>query len=241
MEIHDGFIVSVFSYCDRWCETCALTSHCRVFADVARADAAREGQVAAIIHASPIPQEPAPAPPRWLEDVLEQMNSLAGCPLTNDELARWTPRMATAHREIYERAKVYCTWAHDRIAPGEPKNRAAGIDPAAVVLWFSSLIASTVRRALTGLAEFDGNREVPPDHEGAAKVALVGIDRSDAAWQQLAAEQRISVARATLYREELVWIRARLEAAIPGARAFVRPGFDEPAAVAAIDGSTAHG
>ena len=32
MEIQDGFIVSIFNYCDRWCERCPLTARCRVFA-----------------------------------------------------------------------------------------------------------------------------------------------------------------------------------------------------------------
>ena len=33
MEIKDGFIVGIFNHCDRWCERCALTSHCGLFAD----------------------------------------------------------------------------------------------------------------------------------------------------------------------------------------------------------------
>ncbi len=28
----DGFVKSIFNYCDRWCERCHLTSRCRVFA-----------------------------------------------------------------------------------------------------------------------------------------------------------------------------------------------------------------
>ena len=225
MEIREGFIISVFNYCDRWCETCALTSHCRMFANVTR-DAACGG-VALV-------QDLPPTPPKWLEDVFVEMTSLAGGSLMNEELAASEPRMAAAHQEIYERAKAYCVWAHDCIGKREPNNRHDAFDPIAVISWFSSLNASTIRRALTGLAEFDGYRDVPPDHEGAAKVALLGIDRSYAAWQQLVVERRISAAQARPCLQELEWIRTRLEAAIPGARAFVRPGFDEPDAVAGL-------
>ena len=35
MEIRDGFILGIFNYCDRWCQRCAFTNRCRVFADTA--------------------------------------------------------------------------------------------------------------------------------------------------------------------------------------------------------------
>lgn len=231
METRDGFIMSIFNYCDRWCEACALTSHCRVFADVTRAEASQDPNMAAVVQApSPVHHFP-PGAPRWLEDVFEQMNALAGLPLTHEELMAWDPRMAPEHDEIYERAKAYCQWVYECLGRRDNGGGRGVTDPIAVITWFSSLIASKIRRALTGLAEFDGTRDVPPDHEGAAKVALLGIDRSFAAWQQLVAEQRVGAAEARPCLEELAWIRAQLEAAIPDARAFVRPGFDEPDAV----------
>jgi len=225
MEIRDGFIISVFNYCDRWCETCALTSRCRMFAHVTH-DATSESP--------PLPQDLPLAPLKWLEDVLVELNALGGETLIGADTAAGEPAMAAPHAEIYARAKAYCVWAHDsagRLARG---CRHDATDPVSVISWFSSLNASKIRYALTGLAEFDGNREFPPDHEGAGKVALLGIDRSLAAWQQLVAEDRVSAAQARPCLEELAWLRSRLEAAIPQARSFVRPGFDEPEAVAGL-------
>lgn len=173
-------------------------------------------------------------PVKWFEDVLVEMNALAGVFLTGEELAACGPQMSAAHAEIYERAKAYCVWTHDgagRLARG---CRHDATDPVSVISWFSSLNASKIRHALTGLAEFDGNREFPPDHEGAGKVALLGIDRSLAAWQQLVTEGRVSAAQAKPCLEELAWIRSQLETAIPEARSFMRPGFDEPEAVAEL-------
>lgn len=234
MEIREGFIVGVFNHCDRWCETCALTSYCRVFGDLAREDAAMDANMAAVVDATQAGCDDRRAPMKWLEDVLEDMRALGGGLLTQEDIAACEPRMSAAHQEIYDRAKAYGVRAHDWVGQLERAARRDATDPIAVISWFASLNASKIGRALAGLAEFDGNREFPPDHEGAAKVALLGIDRSDAAWQQLVAEQRVSAARARPCREELGWLRVQLEAAIPEARRFVRPGFDEPEAVATL-------
>ena len=233
MEIREGFIVGVFNYCDGWCETCPLTSYCRVFADMARYEAAMDPHLAPVVGATPATLERLPATMRWFEDVLEDMASLGGGELPRASTA-CEPKMSVAHEEIYDRAKAYCVWAHESVAALVRDGRHSANDPVAVIAWFSSLNVSKIRRALIGLAEFDGDREFPPDHEGAAKVALLGIDRSCAAWQQLVSERRISAAQAKPCLEELAWMRERLEAAIPEARAFVRPGFDEPEAVATL-------
>jgi hypothetical protein len=234
MEIREGFIVGVFNHCDRWCETCALTSYCRVFADLARDDAVMDVNMAAIVDATQAVDGCRRGPMKWLGDVLEDMRGLGDGLLTSEDIAACEPRLSAAHQEIYERAKAYGVRAHDYVGQLERGARRDDTDPIAVISWFSSLNASKIGRALAGLAEFDGNREFPPDHEGAAKVALLGIDRSEAAWQQLVAEQRVSAARARRCREELAWLRVQLEAAIPEARRFVRPGFDEPEAVAGL-------
>ncbi len=218
MEVREGFIISVFNYCDRWCEICPFTSRCRMFAHVTHEASGSEW----------LPRDFPLPPVKWLEDVLVEMNALAGVLLTGDELAACRPQMSVAHAEIYERAKAYCLWAHDCVGPLQSGGRPDASDPLSVIAWFSSLNASKIRYALTGLAEFDGNREFPPDHEGAAKVALLGIDRSCSAWHQLIAERRLIAAPARRCLDELAWIRDRLEAAIPEARSFVRPGFDEP-------------
>jgi hypothetical protein len=234
MEMRDGFIIGVFNYCDRWCETCALTSYCRVFADMAGADAALDVNMAPLISTPPATCGRPGLPVKWLEDVLEEMQALGGGLLTSQEIGECEPGMAAAHQDIYERAKAYCLWVHDYVRSLERTDRDESGNPLAVISWFCSLNASKIRRALDGLAEFDGDREFPPDHEGAAKVALLGIDRSLTAWQQLVEERRITVAQARPCLEELTWMRQQLEAAIPKARAFVRPGFDEPEAVATL-------
>jgi len=125
-------------------------------------------------------------------------------------------------------SRAYCdhTWA---ALESEERNKPRpNDDPYSIILWFAPLIASKTYRALSGLHEFDGEREYPPDHEGSAKVALIGIDRSMAAWLDARSIGRIPADDAARFIEELCRLSSELEELIPKAREFVRPGFDEP-------------
>ncbi len=69
--------------------------------------------------------------------------------------------------------------------------------------------------------------EFPKDSDGSAKVALIAMDRSIAAWGELHrhfpdAEDDILDLLAHLDR-----LRRHAEQEFPAARAFVRPGFDD--------------
>jgi hypothetical protein len=234
MEIRNGFIFSIFKYCDRWCETCAFTSHCRLFADLARIEAAHDPAMAAVVQAPRLPQDEPPSSPGWLATVIEKLSALGEAPVTAEEDAASEPDMCATHRAIHERAGAYFEWVFRWLAT-RTDSRDDPTDPVSVIAWFASLNASKIDRALSGLAEFDGDREYPPDHEGSAKVALIGIDRSQAAWQQLVAAGRVAEHVGRTCVDELEWLKTQLEQAIPYARAFIRPGFDEPDAVAGLE------
>jgi hypothetical protein len=69
--------------------------------------------------------------------------------------------------------------------------------------------------------------EFPKDSDGSAKVALIAIDRSMAAWGHMHSyfsshrDQILSIIK------HLDSLRQRVEQVFPEARNFVRPGFDE--------------
>ena len=232
MELRDGFIVSVFNYCDRWCETCALTSRCRLFADLARAEAACDTNMSAIVQAPPLKEDIAPPPPPWLDEVIAEANDAVKT-MSEQELAALQPRVREEHRGIEQRATAYFMWVFEWLET-RAETRQDHADPVSVIAWFASLNASKIRRALSGLANFDGDRAYPPDHEGSAKVALIGFDRSQAAWRRLVADGRVAEPLAQACIDELEWLKTQLENAIPYARAFIRPGFDEPKALAEL-------
>jgi len=199
MDVRDGFIVGIYNYCDSWCETCAFTSRCRVFADVAEAQAALDPQLKALVEAPPLPEE-NPPPPGWMKALIDEMNEASAAPHPRElDQPRRTP-VPVAHLALRERSRVYCEQVHawlkarDFFAIDNPR------DPRAVVGWFHTLIPAKIGRAVIGLAEdATGARDWPADYDGSAKVALLG-----------------------------------LEQAFPEARAFVRPGFDEPEDVARL-------
>lgn len=229
MEVQDGFIVGVHNYCDSWCTRCPLTSHCRVFADMAAMEASLDPNLKAIAEAPPLPAEAPPPPPAWMQELAE-----ADQHVSDAEWARTRPRIPSDHRPIDARARRYATnvrqWleASESLAQDDDRQLA-------VVLWFHILIAVKINRALHVWSEVDPHEhEQPSDHDGSAKVALLGIDRSHAAWLELVERGVVADGESAPFVADLVWLGEALERARPKARDFVRPGFDEPDEVAKL-------
>jgi hypothetical protein len=228
MEVDEGFILGVYNYCDRWCETCRFTSRCRVFADGARHDADGTPELEMLRAAPPHPSDIRP-PNNFMEELLAGMDQTK-----LDDLPE-PPPMPAALMRVVALSRAYCddVWAalesEERAAPR------ANDDPYSIILWFAPLIASKTHRAMRGLHEFDGCRDYPPDHEGSAKVALIGIDRSMQAWVDARTIGRIPADVAAAFAEKLHRLATELEELLPRARAFVRPAFDEPEEVRKLE------
>ena len=225
MDVRDGFIVGIFNYCDRWCEACAFTSRCRLFADKAEMEASLDPGLKALVEAPPL--EPAPPPPPWLAQLLEEMDQAMREPAdTGEPLERPLP---PEHVAIEERAHSYLTCAYPWLQAHVLDSMNDPADPRAVVNWFHALIAAKVHRALHGLADDQPeDRDWPPDYDGSAKVALLGIDRSHAAWLELVDRGMATQVEVAPCIADLVWLGEALERVFPNARAFVRPALDEP-------------
>ena len=141
------------------------------------------------------------------------------------------PRVPPEHEAIDERAKDYAVRTFQWLTATE--NQPAGAERSArdVISWFHMIIATKTDRALTiWPGEDDEDDEF--DNDGSAKVALLAIDESHAAWLDLIDQHIVSRAEADSFIADLVWLGEALEGVRPKARAFVRPGFDEPDAVA---------
>jgi hypothetical protein len=225
VDVRDGFIVGIFNYCDRWCEACAFTSRCRLFADKAEMEASLDPGLKALVEAPPL--EPAPPPPPWLAQLLEEMDQAMREPAdTGEPLERPLP---SEHVAIEERAHSYLTRAYPWLQAHVLDSMNDPADPRAVVNWFHALIAAKVHRALHGLADDQPeDRDWPPDYDGSAKVALLGIDRSHAAWLELVERGMATQVEVAPCVADLVWLGEALERVFPNARAFVRPALDEP-------------
>jgi hypothetical protein len=221
MEVQDGFIVGVYNYCDRWCEICRFTSRCRVFADVAMHEAMSTSDLKPVADAPQHPSDIRP-PSKWLEEALADFDE-SKIPEIPDP-----PPLPARHAAIVRRAKQYTFGTFDWLKASGSKDSTDVRDPLATVIHFSGLIASKTHRAMSGLNEDDGCRDFPPDFEGSARVVLDGIERSISAWKDLALHGKVAPATATIFITDLDWLMREIDALIPKARAFVRPGFDEP-------------
>jgi hypothetical protein len=98
-----------------------------------------------------------------------------------------------------------------------------------VVRWYQHQIYVKLCRAASGMirGRLEDDEYFPQDANGSAKVAIIGIERSIAAWGGLHGQfpelenpiLDMLVALKKLLRQ--------VDAAFPDARAFIRPGFDE--------------
>src|SRR5688500_1768093 len=108
MDIQDGFIVSIFNYCDSWCAACAFTSRCRLFADSAEFEASLDPTLKPVVDEPPLPEDVPPEPPAWMQELLEGAAQAVREASTSGEqtppLRRTIP---LEHEALRERAKTY--------------------------------------------------------------------------------------------------------------------------------------
>jgi hypothetical protein len=235
MDVEDGFILGIYNYCDRWCETCAFTSRCRVFADCAEMQAQHDPNMKAIAEAPPLPQDIPPPPPRWMQELIDEMNKVAAEPLSDEEYKKRCPEISEEHKLVEARAHAYADRVHAWLESHDSVSELDPGDPRAVISWFQYSIAAKTHRALRGLAYADHDPDWPADHDGSAKVALLGIERSHAAWLDLVYRGLATPPEIEPVVADLIWLCDELERIFPKARAFVRPGFDEPDEVARLN------
>lgn len=97
-----------------------------------------------------------------------------------------------------------------------------------MIRWYQRLILAKLVRAVRGTLRERAEplEEFPKDSDGSAKVALIAMDRSIAAWglvRNLLPFRTEAIIKILVH---LKGLRERVETAFPDARAFIRPGFD---------------
>lgn len=227
-------ISGVYNYCDRWCERCPLTSRCLVYATEQEENDPPENQD---IRNEAFWQK--------LEAILAQTRELIASwaaesgidlselPVTDDARSR-RKRQQVDNHPLTKFGKAYANAAGEwfrELDRGEQVNaghRESPEDAREVIQWYQYQIAVKTMRALSGRAEeTDDNPELPRDSDGSIKVALIGIERSIAAWRMMQLSLPQCADSIVTLILQLETLRTRLELEFPHARDFVRPGFDE--------------
>jgi hypothetical protein len=220
----------IHNYCDRWCKRCAFTDRCSVFAtEVAVAMRGDEQEALELVFGEP----PSPGAPRrepslpalpavWSDH--EECEHLEGAQNDQDQVRTIDPLDVQAS----EYTLLAFQWTRAHHDEWYERGDAVLQDAFDVVSWDATLTGGKVHRAVfsrTSLQEFGEEDPVQNDANGAAKVALLSLERSEAAWV-LMADATGDIEAAALGR--LAWaLRQALSREFPAAMAFVRPGFDE--------------
>jgi hypothetical protein len=228
-------IPGIYNYCDGRCPRCPFTNRCLTYLDGQELDVASgtglHGSLASRVGAllKRTLDMLAEAGRRAEIDLSARDEDDADGEKIQAALARHHDDPLVARSREY----AHLAWPIVKalmpvvVARGDP----AMVDAVETIEWFSTLVSSKIFRAVAGQAELSWRREgdEQTDHDGSAKVALIGIAESRDAWRRLMEKGKATAdgvpARAVHMLDAL---ESDLRARFPGANAFVRPGFDEP-------------
>ncbi len=255
LKIFDNpdFISGIHNYCDRWCERCTMTSRCSSFAieearfpDKERKDPENEEFWDGLHDIFQITLE-----------LVTEMAEERGIDLSSidvdDEMKEHEEiKLDTKKRSCVKNANKYTksvdTWFDDakellkqkeqelnkqlelNLPSSDPISEAATLtNIIEIIRWYQHQIYVKLMRAVTG--KLEGVPEIiadmPKDSDGSAKVALIGTDRSIAAWGAMMKhfpEKESTILDILVLLEKT---RKQTEIFFPDARNFKRPGFDE--------------
>jgi hypothetical protein len=246
------FIPGIYNYCDRWCQRCAFTSQCMTYAlcedefnnpqsrditnkafwnklhDIFRVtlEMVKETAQKMGIDLNSIDHEETAIRE---EQVHKTATEQPYCQAALDYI-RMVDNWFDSNKELLEDKAVELQTQFEADIPGtRSADEAISIrDYLEVIRWYQHQIYVKLCRAASGMirGELEDLEYFPEDANGSAKVAIIGIERSIAAWGGLLnqfpqQEQTILALLVKLKR-----LLRNVEMAFPDARTFVRPGFD---------------
>jgi hypothetical protein len=247
------FITGIYNYCDQWCERCPFTSRClnfalgeEQFADPQSRDIANEvfwqklaetfqgsldllGETAERegIDLDALDTDELAEEQRANEEVAENHECCRAARTYGEMVDDWFDSATDLFGQKEEETNLNVL--HD-IPNVSPFGEGAGFEEAVqVVRWYQQLIYAKLMRAMRGQLEEkpEIHDEFASDWDGSAKVALIAIDRSIAAWGEIRSHYPLDDSDILDLMVYLDRLRRRVEKVFPGARGFIRPGFDK--------------
>lgn len=233
--MHADRIDSISSYCDSWCERCAFTDRCAVYAckaAIAMCGDPEAGLELALGEPQPVSATTPPSPWAAAFDDIGMSPKEERDFARNERQRRKRLKALPLARIAHEFSLAALVWIRTR-----QHALAASADPILkeafeVAARDAMLIGAKLHRAVAGRDRWrraDEDIDVPAvqsDWNGSAKVAVLSIDRSHLAWQTIAGAT--GDRDASGLAEQLEALRTRLRDEFPRAMEFVRPGFDDP-------------
>ena len=248
----ERFISGIYNYCDRWCERCPQTSRClnyaigeEEFAAAETRDIRNEAFWKKLSETFQVTFEMLKemAEQHGIDldaldaDEFEEQNRLLKEAAENHKICRAT-------RAYIDMAEKWFNGARAFSVEGDAERNDRSVDetrkdvdtdsleePLEVIRWYQHQIYVKLVRAVRGLME-DGLEPAgemdryAKDSDGSAKVALIGIDRTIAAWGIVRNRFPYHDPAVQALLIHLGQLRREVEKAFPEARGFIRPGFD---------------
>ena len=247
------FIPSIFNYCDRWCERCAFTNRCRVYAEESNLSNEERG-INNELFWSRIGESFEKA-----IDTLYKMVEEMGLDLEmfriqvgkEGEIEGKGRIIKTEHldftRQIGQYPKAVLQWLRSKeieeqfsdksvqlqqlqeIGVGTIEAEVEEIQNALkIIRWYMHFIGAKIQRALSQSEYTWGEEDViQNDSNGSAKIALIAIQRSMGAWEILRSHFPDMADDLIDFLVMLEKIKAQLTHLFPHAEQFHRPGFDD--------------
>jgi len=244
MAGEQDLIPGIYIYCDRWCERCAFTSRCLQFQIEAEE---RESGGEALQNFDALNLQFWEEMGEALVQAMRLIKELAvkegieSGDLQNETVFSEPPesllRDAREH-PCASAALLYSGMVNEWFANADELSETEESllthppslleEPIQVIRHYQYFIYPKIVRAvedrLSGEADSGGTLEA--DAYGTAKVSLIAIDRSLAAWSLLYGECPAEEDSTLAILVHLDRLRRSVEVLFPAARAFIRPGFD---------------
>jgi len=247
------FIKSIYNYCDRWCERCPFTSRCLNFAmgeeqfvdpetrdinneafwqklsetfrltlDLLKETAEEQG-----IDLDSLDIEADAEEERLNDEIVKNHKCSRAAKLYGEMVDDWFDSARELFQTEEDELKLEAQLGIRSVSPVGDGNSVE--EEVEVIHWYQHQIYIKLMRAIRGRLEekqedFD---EFAKDSDGSAKVALIAIDRSMAAWGELRGHFPILASDILNILVHLDRLRREVEKVFPEAREFIRPGFDK--------------
>jgi hypothetical protein len=240
------FIPGIYNYCDRWCERCPQTSHClnfsllkEEFSDPETEDIRNDAfwkKLSGILGETL----------ELLKETAKEWGIELETSVSKDDIENMKARDEAVENHLLCRAakkysEVVEAWFKGRetlffetaVAAREGVDLEEAIE---VIRWYQYFISAKIMRAVRGKVEEEvGDStlreercdEFLSDSDGSAKIALIAMDRSIAAWAVIRGYDDTHGVESILnIIDFLDRLRQAVEKTFSSARSFIRPGFD---------------
>lgn len=228
-----NFILGIYNYCDRWCERCAFTSKCANFAigedrfgDLKKSDLnnAEFWKRLADIFTETMEMVRDKAKEFGID--LDKLDETEKYPDFEDMDNHFIIQLCLRYEKMINNWFKEPVYTDQDLAEKIESKQIELTDAVDVIRWYQYQIGVKFRRALLTFEEEEDEFTLI-DRNGSAKVSLIGIDRSLAAWNvilNLIKDQAKPIL-------EIMTILSRIkkiaEKQFPDAHGFIRPGLDD--------------